>query len=582
MPAHMSKHSKPNKRSTQAPSPNPEQVAALRRLIDSGNGAEAKRRLQALCKSFPTFKPLYALAWEVEDRFGLPSLATARALEWQRASPNSRAALEAVCQSARRADLNMLYARALNRMLVMDGEVEVVLPPYLDNPLGALLPEQAEAIDLSRMHMDDGNPAAAIAVLQGVDHPSARNNLARALFADGQVPQALAVAEANWQATPHNLFALDCVVRWRCWLRGMDACLGLKAPLLHTVPLRIEDAAAQVQALRFLGDEEAVATVSNRAKQADFWSRAPLAVRSEFNQLCSAEAEWAGDSSVLFPLRWVNAHHDLVKQRANFSEQEIAQRRAAIDAACDAHPDYLVCTVQMGNELSTLLAATVLIRRAKNADAAALTALAALTGLLASGDGPDSVRTDLLHWMTEEGLAGKDAPVDIWLNGCLQTVRSHGMEISGEPLPSPFPPDGEELYDRMLAAMRRKDWSHALDIGMQLHRMYPHVPSPLSNMAAVKEAQGQPLAEIMALYRQAHALNPDYLFARCGLARCLAAEGKVDEARELLATLMQRKKFHVSEARSFLRTQRAVAAAAGDEEAARNLDQAIASLEADG
>ena len=41
----------------------------------------------------------------------------------------------------------------------------------------------------------------------------------------------------------------------------------------------------------------------------------------------------------LFPLRWLNAHHDLLKQRADFSEQ-IEQRGATIDAACDAHPDY--------------------------------------------------------------------------------------------------------------------------------------------------------------------------------------------------------------------------------------------------
>lgn len=49
-------------------------------------------------------------------------------------------------------------------------------------------------------------------------------------------------------------------------------------------------------------------------------------------------------------------------------------------------------------------------------------------------------------------------------------------------------------------------------------------------------------------------MNPDYLFARCALACCLAAEGKVDEAREMLANLMQRTKFHVSEARTFADT----------------------------
>ena len=79
--------------------------------------------------------------------------------------------------------------------------------------------------------------------------------------------------------------------------------------------------------------------------------------------------------------------------------------------------------------------------------------------------------------------------MDIWLNNATP-LRSHGAPVSGEPLPSPFPRMAKELYDRMLAAMRRKDWSHA---PRYWHAVAPHVSAcafaPV-NMAAIKEAQG--------------------------------------------------------------------------------------------
>jgi hypothetical protein len=123
--------------------PNTEQIAAVRRLIDSGDGAQARQRLAALRKSFPDFKPLLGLAWEVEDRSGVPTLATARAYEWQRASPNSRTAIEALFESARAAGYVALYGRALQRLSALDGESDFQLPENIASALGPLSFEQA-------------------------------------------------------------------------------------------------------------------------------------------------------------------------------------------------------------------------------------------------------------------------------------------------------------------------------------------------------------------------------------------------------------------------------------------------------
>lgn len=63
------------------------------------------------------------------------------------------------------------------------------------------------AADLPRMHRADAREDAAVAVLQGADHPSVRNNLAVARFTSGRVAQAREVAEANRQSPLRRRFA---------------------------------------------------------------------------------------------------------------------------------------------------------------------------------------------------------------------------------------------------------------------------------------------------------------------------------------------------------------------------------------
>ena len=551
------------------------QLAAVRRAAEAGNAAQARKRVGALRTSFPAFKPLLALAWEVEDRCGSPMLACARAWEWQNAVPGSRAAVEALCASAGEAGLVALGARVLRRLRALDGQPAAPREPF-ESPLGPLSFEQAEAMDLGRMHLADNDFAAAESVLRGVDHPSARNNLAVALFTAGDLVQAREVIATAWQADTDNLFALERVVRWHCWAEGMERCAGFTETLRRGVPRRAEDATAQIIALRFLGDEEAARQAWDAVEEAPWWAAAGNEQRRLFESLDGSHAGLPGDAASWFPNTWVQELAALASASKRGGE---AAMRPVWDA-CDAHADYLARAAELGDTVARFLALAVLKQRALHgADAARDTACVTLRQLLKCPCGPDEERMDLVNWLAEQGLHDRAEPIEVWLTGSLREIRSYCQDITNEPRPSPFPPAGTALNDRMHKAIARGAMREALALARRLRQAYPDEPSALVNLAAVEEALGHPAEKIVEMYRQAHAMAPDYLFARCGLAGHLAAAGNVDEARALLDGLMERKQWHRSEYRSFLMAQRALALAGGEHEAARAAEAGLREIE---
>lgn len=566
---------KPKRPTRQPDAPQPSQLAAVRRALEDGNAAQARQRLAALRESFPGFKPLRALAWEVESQLGEPMLAAARAYDWQAAAPGSRAAAEALHHSAGAAGLYAVSLRARQRLLVLDGAAD--LPPLqgFDAPLGRLGFEQAEAIDLSRMHLADSREDSAIAVLQGVDHPSARNNLALALFVSGQVAQARAVAAASWQAHPANLFALERLVRWRCWAEGLAPCMDFVPTLRQAVPGRAEDAIARIAALRFLGEAEAARQAVEDTQDAPYWSQATRELREMFEDLAESPEQLPADDAAWFPRPWRQALAAFARAFRHGPEEAVQAGWEARLGECDAHADYLERAAELGDEATRLLALAVLKQRAKAADAASI---AGLRRLLTRPCGPDSVRMDLLDWLAEHGLQPRGEPVDLLAGGRVRTTRSYGLHIHDQPSPSPFPPQGQALQQRMQQALRRGALREALDLGQQLRDKYPGQPAALNDLAVIRQALGDPLDEVAALYRQARDLAPDYVFARCGLARCLAELGQVDEARALLEGVLERSDWHHSEYRSLLLAQRALARASHDEDASSVIDQNLKEL----
>jgi len=554
--------------------PSADRLTAVRRLAAAGDLSMARQRLSALRKSFPAFKPLLGLAWEVEDRCGEPMLAAARAYEWQRAAPNSRAAVEALCESARAAGLAAVFARAVQRLRALDGDLAAPPIDFVEAPLGALSLEQAEAIDLSRMHLTDEDPVAAAAVLKDVDHPSARNNLALALFCTGDLAQARAIVEANWQAEPANVFALERALRWRCWSEGLDRCLEIAATLQHVTPRRAEDAIARVAALRFLDAANSARLAWADTSNTPYWDSATDDQRTMFEAIGESGAELSGDSGLWFPQSWVRTMAALARDLPE-GVDDYQPWNARLDV-CDAHADYLTRAAEMGDAATRLLALAVLKRRARLDDGAARTSLQML---LKRPCGPDSVRMDILNWLVEQGLRNRDEPAEVWLTGSLRQIRSYGVNITCQPRSSPFPPLGTALNERVHKAIGRGELHEALALARQLHQMHPDQPSALTNLAAIKEGLDHPTGEIIKLYREAHALAPDYLFARCGLARCLTREGKIEEASSLLDGLLEREEWHRSEYRSFLLAQHALALARGEHDTAQALAASVLDLE---
>ncbi|HET7863185.1 MAG TPA: hypothetical protein VFL86_02160 [Burkholderiaceae bacterium] len=581
---------KPPRRPARAQAPDPAQIAAVRRAAHAGQRAQARQRLAALRAAFPGHKPLLGLAWEIEDGGDDPMRAAARAYDWHRASPGSRAALEALHDSADRAGLTALQISAHRALQALAGTGTSRPLPLFIKTDDSLSHEQAEALDLGRMHLHDDNPQATVAVLRDLQHPAARNNLAVALFMIGDVAAARQVAEANWQSGqsgqagqggPANLFALERMLRWRCWTEGMDRCAGFAATLRQAMPDRADHAMARVAALRFLGQADAAHQAWRDTAQAPYWEPGDPR-RGMFDALGDPAAEWPGGPLQWFPSTWLEGLRTLATQAQQLKSPAAAQ--AAMDArfdahfgTCDAHVDYLDRAVTLGDAPTREMAREVLMQRARHGDAAAL---AALQASLKYPAGPDTERGAVLAWLLEHGLIQPRSTVEIWQKGGLRRISPGRTKVHSAQGPSPFPPEGDALNRRVIEAIHRGALHDALDLAQRLQRLYPQQPMPLTHLAAIKEALRHPDAEVTDLYRQAHALDPSYLFARCGLAGRLAAQGQTEEARALIDGLLeQRQEMHFSEFRSLTQAQRALAVADGDLKAIQAADEALAALE---
>lgn len=162
----MSKKS-PRAKSTKSAAPQAAQLDAVRKLSYSGRDEEARRRVAALRERYPDFKPLLALAWEVDDNAGDFLSASLHAWDWSMASPGSMAALEALRDSAFDAGLAALGASAARRLAQAQGTPFPELSELAD-ALAGLTFDQAATLDLSRLFLTHGRVREAIAALDRV------------------------------------------------------------------------------------------------------------------------------------------------------------------------------------------------------------------------------------------------------------------------------------------------------------------------------------------------------------------------------------------------------------------------------
>lgn len=596
----------------QLAAPQSAQLDAIRKLLRYGRYTEAQTRVAELRARYPDFRPLLALAWEVDDAAGHSLSASLHAWDWSTASPGSLAALEALRDSAFAADLPALGALAAQKLARIEGQSMPDLPP-LSGVLGDLAFEQAVAVDLSRLFLTYGRFGEAIAALEGIDHPSTRNNLALARFAQGDIAAALAGFDANWRQDTRNLFALHYVVRLGLWTGGREAVSQLTDALCDTEPLRPEDAYGKMFGLLLLGAHGDMLDAWDTLREAEFWNAGNTvhqsictyftglaalrkgdmdaarqfvseAIELDPNNLDAADASMAftlrqfghepdakaGEFRDWFPQSWI-----IEFQSANGTRAQNAVFEAQL-RSCNAHADYLAMAAEFGGEAVRYYAISTLKSRALHSGDAA--ARDRLRLLLSRPCGPDQVRLDLNIWLQENGLADVGKPQQLLVRGQVQEVALRPMRLHAEQTLLGLPSESQARLEQMHRLLAKPDLHGALRIAEELAAAHPDHPTLIGNIASIKEGLGEDPGESEMLFQRAAELDPTYLFAQAGLARIAVRKGDVERAKELLRALQGREEYHVSEWRALLLVERQIALAQHDMAAVFRVDDALEDL----
>jgi tetratricopeptide (TPR) repeat protein len=276
----------------------------------------------------------------------------------------------------------------------------------------------------------------------------------------------------------------------------------------------------------------------------------------------------AGEFRAWWPQSWIVALRAVKGAAAQDAMAEDQQRR------CDAHVDYLSRAAETGGPAVRYYAIGTLKMRARSGDEAAT---AALRGLLTRPCGPDKVRIDIEAWLKEHGLAEAGAHAML-VHGVVRELELIPARLHERSIDIGLPPALQSRLEQMHHLLSKHDVRGALRIAEILNAARPDHPVLIGHVATLKAALGEDLDRIEALFRHSAELDPDYFFARIGLARVAVQRGDLDRAKALLAPLRRREEYHVSEWRALLMADHAMAEAEQDMPRARALMQAIETL----
>lgn len=588
--------------------PQTAQVDAIRNLLSDEEFATAWTRLRALRKQFPNFKPLLALAFEAADGAGLDREALMCAYDWVQASPNSVDALQALGNAAFEGDYGALAGDAFLRLTAIEGG-DLVLPESSPTAFGDMSQAEMVLADTSRILLNAKRFHDVIARLQDARFPSLISNLGLAHFALGDITMAAQKFTQSWQANENNLFAAEKQLRLLLWLHGADAIRPLLPVILAVTPLRMEDALAKLSSLILLqewdlANDYCIASLDEPFRdeevdaQLDEWFDY-LAASVALRLGDAAEAERrlesalggsmsypplrelalhiglspnlvglaapscvVGEFLAWFPSTWVDRIFDMQRIVAQLSDAQFEARTAPIFAACDAHHDYLATAIELGGRQVTLLGLEVLKYRAKCGDSLALDTLMLL---LTRPIGIDQDRFDLLRWLQDFGFVSDDGTTPLLARGQIASIKTQRLEVTSEATSNtPYPEEGQVLYEKMLALLKERKLEQALAVAQTIYDRYPNIAMSAGNLAMAKENLQHPSEEIETLFQHALSINKDYKFARAGLARIFARRGDPDAADAMLAPVLVEGRFHASEWRSVLLAQMEIAKARSD------------------
>ncbi len=417
---------------------------------------------------------------------------------------------------------------------------------------------------------EEGREVCQRAITRLPDIPAPFNNLGLSYAIEGNLREALRTARQAVERFPENVHARCNLVQFLARTGNRTEADAAAAPLRERTDYRFDDLVKLIETFSYLGDDPTVVKLyeSLKADQA-------VPIPPWTTHLAAVGYARTGDEKQARKLWKAALREDKTLQIAQENLDDLQKRPGERSGAWPFHIGYwvpqqwvkqLLDAVNVTNEAALQRRFERLLREIPELPAiapmllergdpagrqfalhlAAQTPVPGLREFVLSRHGTDDDRMQASQYATEYGLLPRGKPLPMYRAGKPEELLLMNYEIHDEPEQTTMPKAARRLLEQSVLAFREAKPEEARRLAQEGLTLAPNEPSLLNNVAAALGALGHK-DEMAAMMRQLAEQHPDYLFARCGMARLSIEAGKLDEAQAWLDPLLERARFHHSE-----------------------------------
>ncbi|MBK1616903.1 hypothetical protein CKO42_00225 [Lamprobacter modestohalophilus] len=596
--------------------PEPAQLRAIERLLEAKDFTKAIERAKQLVQRFPDHSGAWALLVEaLRDGQGAQFAAVA-ASDWAERRPQSLVAQEHLLAHAMEGGYLLLADRVAEQVRALGGGQGLTHFPLSDEIKTTLYTaidgtrvdgEVMVQFDRARLYMNGFAFSKALRYLEGLDLTSARNNQITCLFHLERIDEALALALESWRRDDENLYALGWIASLRLYQGDVDGASGLCTRLAMMTARRVDEALPQLIALLLLDQPEAAWAAYQRAVEAPWWegiqeltttimTHLGACAAARCGELKQARRLWreieqaspsfrlaapnllaATDAESLLPAA-LEMHNALPVGRLNAlrAQAQAGQSKQAEQNlwGISASNAYLRALAINGDESLRQVVSLLLMHRLQQHDKAAAEVLRELVRLPI---GTQNERFSVLKALRDAGQVGEDELVEFWDGDTLRALKLFEMEVHREPTDSGLPDALDDLLDEAHEDYNAYQFEACESKLQSILASFPNHPQTLLMLASIRHIARR-RAEAEQLLRQIIEANPDYLLARCNLARALIMRGDLEAASDLLEGQRKQHRIHILDLIQLHGTLAMLESARGEDEVADSLLNLIESF----
>jgi len=445
------------------------------------------------------------------------------------------------------------------------------------------------------------------------DYVPTLNNLSAIDFMEGDTARAIATARRVLDVQPDNIHALSNLIRYLCSIAQWDEARTLALRLKASQAPAFEGRMKKMEGLSYLGDDASVQDIFQQARQAGELDQPQVnphlfhfaaVAEARLGDLKQAKQHWEQALKLAPGLEvasenltdarlpigerhgpWAFELRQILNPQASKALLQLleksvhARRDAALETVVRAflqkHPEvidlvpFLLDRIDPdGCQLVTLIVYA--------ADRPEL--WAALKDFVLGQRGSDQLRQGAARELKIKGLLPA-GPGRMWIKGEWHEIEIFGFEIYTEPVDQGHSAKVKKLIRQAIAATY-DDPVRAEELLMHALELEPDAPDLLNNLAAVYSYQGRE-AEANTLIHAVFEKHPDYFFARTNEIKLLIHAGKIDQALDLLPSLVKQQRYHVSEFGALASVQIELCLARKEKEAARSWYEMLQDIDPD-